>query len=81
MAGARLPALAPLTRLNGCVPLLATLAAAGSILVLAGCASDVGSGIDGARSSAASIGAGVRSSAAVHRRRLRSAVPGHRSSR
>ena len=43
--------------------LLATLAA-GSILVLGGCASDVGSGIDGARSSAASIGAGVRSSAA-----------------
>jgi hypothetical protein len=43
--------------------LLATLATAGSILVLGGCASDVGSGIDGARSSAASIGAGVRSSA------------------
>jgi hypothetical protein len=43
--------------------LLATIATAGSILVLGGCASDVGSGIDEARSSAASIGAGVRSSA------------------
>jgi hypothetical protein len=42
---------------------LATLAAATSMLVLGGCASDVGSGIDEARSSAASIGAGVRSSA------------------
>jgi hypothetical protein len=43
---------------------LAVLAAATSVLVLGGCASDVGDGIDEARSSAASIGAGVRSSAA-----------------
>jgi hypothetical protein len=42
---------------------LATFAAATSILVLGGCASDVGNGIDGARSSAASIASGVRSSA------------------
>lgn len=43
---------------------LAALTTVASVLVLGGCASDVGSGIDGARSSAASIGAGVRSSAA-----------------
>src|SRR5215212_4371738 len=43
---------------------LAVLATATSVLVLGGCASDVGTGIDEARSSAASIGAGVRSSAA-----------------
>jgi hypothetical protein len=43
---------------------LAALAAVATVLVLGGCASDVGSGIDEARSSAASIGAGVRSSAA-----------------
>ncbi|HEV7654352.1 MAG TPA: hypothetical protein VGP36_06395 [Mycobacteriales bacterium] len=42
---------------------LAVLATAGSILVLGGCASDVGNGIDEARSSAASIASGVRSSA------------------
>jgi ABC-type transporter Mla subunit MlaD len=42
---------------------LAALAAAGSILVLAGCA-DVQNGASEAASSAASIGAGVRSSAA-----------------
>src|SRR3954471_17093128 len=60
--------------------LLATLAAAGSILVLGGCASDVGSGIDGARSSAASIGAGVRSSAASIGAGLRQACQGTGSS-
>jgi hypothetical protein len=43
---------------------LAALTTVASVLVLGGCASDVGSGIDEARSSAASIGAGVRSSAA-----------------
>jgi hypothetical protein len=43
---------------------LAVLTTATAVLVLGGCASDVGSGIDEARSSAASIGAGVRSSAA-----------------
>jgi hypothetical protein len=42
---------------------LAVLATATSVLVLNGCASDVGNGVDEARSSAASIGAGVRSSA------------------
>jgi hypothetical protein len=42
---------------------LAALAAAGSILVLAGC-SDVQNGANEAVSSAASIGAGIRSSAA-----------------
>jgi hypothetical protein len=42
---------------------LAALAAAGSMLVLAGC-SDVQTGANQAASSAASIGAGVRSSAA-----------------
>jgi hypothetical protein len=43
---------------------LAALAAAGSILVLGGCATDIADGVDEARGSAASIGAGVRSSAA-----------------
>lgn len=43
---------------------LAALAASASILVLGGCATDVVNGVDEARSSAASIGAGIRSSAA-----------------
>jgi hypothetical protein len=51
---------------------LAALAAAGSMLVLAGC-SDVQTGANQAASSAASIGAGVRSSAASIGAGLRSA--------
>jgi hypothetical protein len=42
----------------------AALAAAGSVLVLGGCASDIADGVEEARSSAASIGSDVRSSAA-----------------
>src|SRR6201995_3690447 len=53
--------------------LLAVLAASGSLVVLAGCASDVGNSIDEAKSSAASVGAGVRSSAASVTAALRQA--------
>jgi hypothetical protein len=45
-------------------PALVAAGALTSLFVLAGCASDVGEGIDQARSSAASVAAGVRSSAA-----------------
>ena len=58
---------------------LAALAAAGSILVLAGC-SDVQNGADEAASSAASIGAGIRSSAASVGAGLRSACQASDSS-
>jgi hypothetical protein len=58
---------------------LAALAAVAAVLVLGGCASDVGSGIDEARSSAASIGAGVRSSAASIGAGLRTACDASRS--
>ena len=51
---------------------LAALAAAGSMLVLAGCA-DVQNGANQAASSAASIGAGIRSSASSLGAELRSA--------
>lgn len=57
---------------------LAALAAVAAVLVLGGCASDVGSGIDEARSSAASIGAGVRSSAASLSAGLRTACDASR---
>jgi hypothetical protein len=58
---------------------LAALTAVASVLVLGGCASDVGSGIDEARSSAASIGAGVRSSAASIGAGLRTACDASKS--
>jgi hypothetical protein len=58
---------------------LAALAAAGSMLVLAGC-SDVQNGANEAASSAASIGAGVRSSAASLGAGLKSACQASDSS-
>jgi hypothetical protein len=58
---------------------LAALTTVAAVLVLGGCASDVGSGIDEARSSAASIGAGVRSSAASIGAGLRTACDASKS--